>query len=140
MNLNDIIIFLSLATTPVTIIMCIAVCAVWRKSAIDAIIHKPKSDLDWFIVGVFIGFLGSTLDNIYWGIAWSLNFTNSSYKEWVFNHGAWSNLPFRQITTTVAAICHLMAATHTNRILLKWLAWVSAVVSFIFLIGLMMVK
>lgn len=139
-NINEVVVFLSLALTPATIIMSLMVCVVWRKAAIDAIQDEEKTDLDWFIVGVFVGFLGSSIDNIYWCIAWSLDFIDSSYKDWFFEHGAWSNLPFRQACTTIAAACHLVAASHTSNKVLRAAASFSFVMTVIFLAALLMVK
>ena len=140
MSLHDAIIFLSLAFSPLTIIACFTVCYVWRKAAIEAINNKPRRDLDWFIVGVFIGFLGSSIDNIYWGIAWTMAYIKSPYTDFWFNNGAWSNLPFRQITTTAAAYCHLQAALKTDDAIIRTVTISCLTVTSLYLFLLLLLK
>lgn len=74
----------------------------WRSRATDA--HS------WFIYGVVIGFLGSLLDNIYWGVAWTTHFLGTPGHQYIFEAGAAFNIVFRQAAGVTAGLCHLKAA------------------------------
>lgn len=129
----------SLAITPATIILSLMVVYVWFGGVKEALKKKGVSitDLEWFIIGVWIGFLGSVIDNLYWGLAWTADYLNLSVKDWLFSHGPYSNLPFRQITTTLAAYCHLRAAINTKNSIMRATAITTAVGTALFLLVLM---
>ena len=100
---------MSLAMTPGTVIASLIVAMVWsREIRLDG--SKLRAN-DWFILGVVISFAGQIMDNLYWGIAWHHHFIGNvdTAKRW-FKSGVFSNLPFRQTTGFIAALCHLQAA------------------------------
>ena len=69
--------------------------------------------MDFFVAGVVVAFAGQIGDNLWWGIAWSQQYTSGateSLGNWWSRHGTFSNIFCRQIATVVAAILHLMAA------------------------------
>ena len=110
MNYHEIAELISLAWTPSTIIMSLLVVYLWGKSAFESFLNPNKESYDWFIVGVAVGFLGSSFDNLYWGVAWTLSFLQSDAKEWWFTNGVMANIPCRQIAGTIAGYCHARAA------------------------------
>lgn len=115
--MNGLVTFLSLALTPPTIVAAIAVVVIWYRSAKKALEAKERTEMHWLIMGVFVGFVGSVFDNAYWGIAWAADYLNHPSKDWWFQNGVFSNLPFRQIATLVAAYCHLRAAIAGSKFL-----------------------
>ena len=102
--------FVSLALTPATIIACIAVLVMWSKGALKSVWSRHKTDVQWFMIGVVISFVGAAVDNLYWGLAWLADYTGSSLRDALFRNGVYSNVPFRQVCTVIAAGCHIKAA------------------------------
>lgn len=117
--IHDVVTLLSLLMTPPTIIACLAVAYLFVTGAKSSLFEKDKSSTNWMILGIFVSFIGSTIDNLYWGLAWSLEYLNSPLSEDAFSNGVYSNLPFRQATTLVAALCHIKAAVDTDNQLLR---------------------
>jgi len=97
-------------TTP-TIILSAVVVFLWGPKSIQIFKRGPQDAAEWFIIGVAIGFLGETLDNMYWNIPWSLDFIRHSKADDFFEHGVIANIPFRQILGSVAAFCHIKSYT-----------------------------
>lgn len=127
---NDTVTLLSLLLTPATVIGCIAVVVLWFDSAKKAFYEKHKTEMHWLILGVFFSFLGSIVDNTYWGLAWSANYLEHPLADDLFHNGVFSNLPFRQITTLLAAYCHMRAAIVTDSKFFKWtvaIGWILGV-------------
>lgn len=102
----------SLTLTIPTIVFGLMVVWVWSQTAKSMRINpiKKSKSSEWFILGVIIGFFGSTIDNIYWGISWSLHYIESDHANWWFENGVWSNVPFRQIAGLMSGICHIKSA------------------------------
>lgn len=113
MTLNDFFTLFSLFLTPLTIIAAGAVVWQWLPVAIQG--YKKHgghpSERDLLIAGVAIGFIGGFMDNLYWGITWSLDYVSHPTKSWWFEHGVWSNTVFRQGLGITAAWLHLVAAS-----------------------------
>lgn len=105
---------ISLILTTPTILLAAAVFVVWWRSAVAAIRVRERESIHWFIMGVFFGFIGQFLDNIYWGIAWSLSFADSDLKDAYFENGVYYNIISRQLCGTVAAFFHLLAAVKSR--------------------------
>lgn len=117
--MHETVTLMSLALTPPTIIASIAVLSIWYQSTRKALANRQKTEMHWLIIGVFIGFTGSVVDNAYWGIAWATDFVGHTSKDWLFHYGVFSNLPFRQIATLAAAYCHIRAALTSNSRILR---------------------
>ena len=124
--MNEFVTFLSLVLTPPTIAAAVAVVLIFYKSFQNALSANEKTEKHWLIAGVFIGFFGGVFDNAYWGIAWAADYLDHPAKDWWFQNGVFSNLPFRQLATLAAAYCHIRAAVDSDspflRIVLA-LAW-----------------
>lgn len=101
----------SLGLTAPTIFLAFAVLAKWRVSASDALYKDSnlRTSHEWFIIGVFVSFLGQAADNIWWGVAWAAEFLDLRFRDTLFDYGVVSNIPFRQVTGIIAAFCHLKA-------------------------------
>lgn len=110
----------SLALTPATIIAAAVVVFLWWGSAKRAFWISHKSEVQWFVLGVTIGFIGSMVDNIYWGLAWAADYTGHESRDALFRYGVYSNTPFRQICTIGAAVCHIKAAVDTDSHLFRY--------------------
>jgi hypothetical protein len=99
---------LSLGLSVVTIILCLSVVLVWRKPALMAIRgEKPIDAQGWFIIGVFVGFVGESLDNLYWLIPWTSSYLGLEATSDLMDFGVYPNVPFRQILGSFAAYCHI---------------------------------
>lgn len=104
---------LSGGLTVFTILMGVAVIHQWYKPAVNAAKDPaPLTPEQWFILGVFIAFVGQVFDNSYWLVAWTFDYFNESaaITQWLFENGLIVNIPFRQIVGIVAAYCHIKAA------------------------------
>jgi len=101
---------ISLGMTFPTVILAIAVVYTWFPSAKEAFERQEKEAQDWFIIGVVAGFIGSTLDNLYWFMPWTASFLDDPWFEPLTNAGVFFNVFFRQGLGIVAAYCHLKAA------------------------------
>lgn len=115
--MNDYAEMLSLVLTWPTVVIGIGVLAHWGRDAWEAfkVKGKDRSPTQWLILGVAIGFLGSVVDNAYWGIAWTADFTNHESRDFWFRHGVWPNIPFRQAAGAYAAYCHLRSYYAANK-------------------------
>ncbi len=107
--MNDIAELVSLALTFPTIMVGLGVLVHWGKDAWEAFKVSPaeRTGVNWLILGVAVGFLGSVLDNAYWGLAWSAEYMQHPSKEFWFANGVWPNIPFRQCAGVYAAYCHM---------------------------------
>ena len=104
---------LSGGLTVVTILLAIVVMVKWQSATKDALFKRAKlSSVQWLIVGVWFAFLGQTVDNIYWLIAWTSHHFSShgAITTWLFENGVSFNIPFRQMLGIFAAYCHLKSA------------------------------
>lgn len=126
MTIDSIVQLISLALTPMVIIGCVVVVYLWRHGALNSLKTANRKDIDWFILGVAIAFLGGGIDNLYWGIAWSADYIGHPTRDFWFKHGTYSNAPFRQVCGVIAAFCHIKAAVGTDNTVLKRLAIVGA--------------
>ncbi len=117
MNLRDTSELISLFLTVPTIFAATLVVVYWWRDAIVAISTPAwKRDASqWFVLGVFVGFAGSFLDNLYWGIAWTTEFIQHPSKDFWFSHGALPNIFVRQMAGIFAAFCHVKAAVEYSR-------------------------
>lgn len=126
----------SLATTIPTILGCIGVVWLWHNSAWAAWTDRHKTETQWFILGVAVGFIGAAFDNIYWGVAWTAHYYQHEYTQAIFDGGVYSNVVFRQLATAFAAFCHIRAAVETDsRQFRVWILvpWALALFAAIFL-------
>jgi hypothetical protein len=96
----------------------------WGSSAADAATRRHRTATDWFILGVFISFAGSILDNTFWQLAWTAK-TSGAETGWFMAWGPAFNLIFRQLPGIVAAYFHVRASSDAKRLraLQRWLLW-----------------
>lgn len=94
------------------IAMSLIVAIFWYKPAMLILKNKNtfKSAESWFIVGVFFGFAGESLDNLYWTITWAMSYLDHPYTKDLQKYGVFANIPFRQILGIAAAYCHIRSA------------------------------
>ena len=129
-----------------TILMSLCVVFIWLKPAFHSLKNRRiDSTEEWFIVGVFLGFIGETLDNIYWTIAWTFQYLEMPSAEHWMAHGVLANIPFRQFLGIVAAYCHVRSAMSYNKNsehsdLFNYLLLVSILFGFLYSISLVFIK
>lgn len=135
----------SLVLTSPTVWLAVGVIAIWWTHAFNAwkLQAKDRKAYDWLIMGVCIGFLGSVMDNLYWGLAWTLDFLSwEPYRTSFFNWGALPNIFFRQGTGIAAAHCHIMSyLTHHRPDLIpayKSCAWLSLLFGIIWVMTMLL--
>ena len=106
--------WLSLSLSPMTILMCVAVVFLfWPAFTVHSKRMLKGGNLEGFsymIVGVAIGFIGDAVDNLYWMLAWDADFRQLGTRDFLFNNGVYSNTPFRQGATIIAAVLHLIGS------------------------------
>jgi len=143
MDIHDLAEITSLVLTTPTIFLSVAVVWLWAPSAVRAVRAGLASGDDWFILGVTLGFVGSSVDNLYWSLPWTASFLSHPWADPLFESGVYINVPFRQGFGICAAYCHLRAAEVSlkgpARILNKLLV-ASYVLSFALLAALLSAK
>ena len=103
--------------------VCLLVLFAWHAKYVEYCNAINKTPSLTLIAGVYIGFSGSLGDNLWWGIAWSLDFVNvnnsGSIKYWrdfFFHNGVYPNIFFRQAALWIAGVLHLRAERMTREI------------------------
>ena len=106
---------------------------------ISLVLTVPTILLSLWVVALFgpIGFIGNFFDNIYWGIAWTVEFLNRDEPNDWFKYGVASNIPFRQLAGITAATCHIAAAIMLSRMQRKryFIVWLIALLAGVALLG-----
>ena len=121
--------FVSLTLTVPTVVLALTTVILFGPKAFKAIWNRKKEPVEekhWLIAGIAIGFLGGSLDNLYWGAAWTAALLEHEWKEPLFEAGVWANIPFRQATGIIAAGFHIWAAltySHARFRVLMWTAF-----------------
>lgn len=122
MNLHEAAEIISIALTLPTVFLSAWVVLIFFGQAQSALRESPalRKPVGWFAMGITVGFAGSVLDNIYWGVAWSACYVECYWLQSVlFKYGVFSNVPFRQVAGIMAAYFHLRCAmalpTHNDR-------------------------
>ena len=137
---QDVWTLLSLALTPQTIIVCFGVVALFWDVFVEAVRALRRSDMQWFVVGVVLGFTGDGFDNIYWGAAWSWNFITYGEPNVLFEMGAASNIPFRQGAGIAAALCHARASIVSRSVRFRVLLGVGWAIGPIYALSLYLIR
>lgn len=111
--MQDLVEFVSLTLTVPTLLVGVWVLWVYGPSALRSLRSWSHGNTPEYhsllIVGIVVGFLGSVLDNAYWGAAWSSEFFDHESRDSLFQYGVWSNVPFRQLAGTAAGSLHVWA-------------------------------
>lgn len=99
---------------------------------------QRRVGVNLLIVGIVISFIGDTIDNFYWGLAWGSDFFGSQWRDFLFQNGVYSNIPFRQTAGIIAAVLHLWDVFPSSAIRNRVFWWVSitSIVAAILLIGM----
>ena len=101
---------ISLTLTPPTVILGFGVLFKWFKPVVTSLKSKTLKAYDFFLLGVFVSFVGSIVDNLYWSIPWSSSFIGTEYTDYLMSIGVYFNIIFRQCSGILAAYFHLKAA------------------------------
>jgi len=111
--MQDLVEFFSLTLTVPTLLVGAWVLWIYGPAAIQSLnawTHGSRPEYHaLLIVGIAVGFLGSVLDNAYWGAAWSAEFFDHQSRDDLFKYGVWSNVPFRQGAGILAGSLHVWA-------------------------------
>ena len=106
---------ISLALTVAGVIWAFEVIRFWLPEALTAYRSKTKTPSQWLVLGIVVSFVGSIVDNTYWGVAWTAAFFDHPAQVWLFHNGVFSNVPFRQIPLVAASMLHALGAVvHTQ--------------------------
>jgi len=105
---------LSLALTVAGLIWAIEVIRFWGPKAKEAYYAKHRTPAQWLVLGIIVSFVGSIIDNLYWGAAWGTNYLGLSMSAPLFQNGVYSNIPFIQVPLVLASVLHVWGAVvHT---------------------------
>lgn len=113
-----------------TVGLALLVLKLWGKQALRILKTGPENSNDWFIIGVFFGFIGQVLDNSYWFVPWSLAYIEHPTTSVWIKSGVWFNIIFRQTMGSLAAYCHVksyVVHADTGMSLAKFLIYTSLV-------------
>lgn len=80
---------------------------IWGYASATVIPKKQKTQVEWLIIGISIGFVSTILDNVYWTIAWSADFIDHPEAQQIVLNGVIANIFFRQLLGIMAAVCHI---------------------------------
>ena len=102
---------IALVLTSPTIWLGVGVICLWGSDALRAVKKKRalREAHEWLIVGVAVGFVGAVLDSLYWGLAWTADFNEATWADYLMTSGALPGIVFKQICGIYAAHCHIMA-------------------------------
>lgn len=103
---------LSLGLTIPTVVMSVWVVLMFVNKALEGLRIPNRTAVQWFAMGVAIGFFGSSIDNIYWAIPWTASFLGLSAAEDLIQFGVYPNVIFRQLCGIAAAYCHIRCGIH----------------------------
>jgi len=111
MSAYEIAELISLGLTVPTVVLALAVVAAWGPASIRAFKRGAanRRGEDWFILGVVSGFIGATMDNIYWAFPWTATFLEHRLGHELTMLGVFFNIVSRQGLGIVAAFCHMKA-------------------------------
>lgn len=101
---------ISLSLTVPAVLLGLLVVVIWWRSGLKALRSSARTGTDWLILGIIISFIGSSLDNIYWGIAWGASLFELDSRDFWFQNGVYANIPLRQSAGIIAALCHIQGA------------------------------
>lgn len=107
--MNEAAELLSLFLTIPTIIYALAVAYLYGRSAWGNLSSLSMGAREWMILGVVVSFVTDSVDNSWWGIAWTFFHADDPRADWWFDNGVFCNVPFRQGGGIVAAWCHIKA-------------------------------
>lgn len=136
-ELNELIITMSLALTIPFLCYCSEILYVWWPSAKETFkASNGVVDASGRLArGIWLGFASNLLDNIYWMITWFLIFIQHPAGLVMMFGGALANVFFRQIGGIIAAREHVIAASkiHAKSSLLKFhkYYWMAGLLTFI---------
>lgn len=101
---------ITLSMTIPTIVLGLCVLSRWGKPAWAAFKSRKLDSTEWFVIGVFIAFLGYVLDSLYWCIPLALSIFGIQHSCAAMQELLVYNLMFRQVAGLASAYCHLKAA------------------------------
>lgn len=161
-SLNDFATVLSLALTVVFLLFFKRLGSLWGSSFKQALaqigywkIWRPIINTEvwlpsqWLAVGILSGFAANALDNLYWGVTWTLDYYQHENAAFLFTNGPTSNVFFRQWGGIWAVYCHLVAAAEiatqardiakvdiekAGRLGESWWYWVAGLIVFLILV------
>ena len=107
---------ISLGLTVPTILLSIWVVRLYWRPSLEAVRAERRTSVEWFAIGITIGFLGSSLDNLYWAIPWTASYLGYTGTNDLVEAGVFFNIPFRQLCGSIAAYCHIRSVLEYQRV------------------------
>jgi hypothetical protein len=101
---------ITLSMTIPTIVLGLGVLHRWGKPAWASFQNHSLDSMGWFIIGVFIAFLGYVLDSLYWCIPLAMSLLGFECSCGKMQELLVYNLMVRQVAGLSSAYCHLKAA------------------------------
>ena len=101
---------LSLGMVFPTVMLGSIVLYMWYPSAVKALRSYDRIAEDWFILGVFSGFIGAIIYSLYWAIYWLSTYMDLGISEFLGENGVIVNVCARQGMGIVAAYCFIKAS------------------------------
>lgn len=145
---QDIAELISLALTFPVLVLSVWVVYTFGNAALKCAFEKEKTPIQWFTIGVVIGFVGTIFDNFYWMIPWTTKFLKTDNADLLVDLGVYFNIPFRQVCGMAAAYCHIRCAiTYSENGFdekqtktLRDVFWISMTLGLIFVLFLMSIR
>lgn len=101
---------LSLAATVPALMISALVVITWHKEFILFRSSKNPTSSQKLIGGIYRGFVGSFIDNLWWGFAWTFNYIGLEFwRDVFFAYGVFCNVIFRQGALIWAGWLHIDA-------------------------------
>ncbi len=70
---------------------------------------KTRERVHWLALGITLAYSGEALDDLYWGITWSLYYLGLDIAQSWIDFGPVPNVPFRNFLGTAGVYCHIRA-------------------------------
>lgn len=113
----EFMVLLSLGLTPPALVASFVTALKWRNEHKAYMRADNPTETQTINAGIFRGFAGSFVDNLWWGFAWSFDYLGmEGPRNFFFAYGVMSNVFFRQSATIWAATLHLRAEAMSHHL------------------------
>lgn len=83
-NLHGVFTLISLGMTFPALTVCVLVLRSWHRRYLDYMLKKDRKPSTMLIAGVYLGFMGSMVDNSWWGLAWTFDYLDHGWRDFFF--------------------------------------------------------
>lgn len=112
--MKELVLYFSNGLSILMLVSILCVLWLWKDNALFVLKSLFKSNqlnaTGYFIIGVFLGFLGAFFDNLYWTVVWFSKALHYPHFNDLLYSGVYNNIVFRQTLGILSAYCHIRSA------------------------------